>query len=82
MKYFAVMECKGCHAPIPLSEYDGDLHYKLADDSFFVNHRDQVAGSRCDASGIYGLDDVSKLDLPYVSSLTPNLDFAVQIISR
>lgn len=77
ISHFAVT-CRYCKAPIPLTEYDSGVVYKLAD-SFFARHN---TNRLCNGSAKYFFYDLDRLDLPPINGLTPQLDFAERILPR
>ncbi len=76
--YIAVEECHYCKSPIPLTEYDPALFYRLADSSF-IRH---TANPKCGALGKYEFSDLNKLDLPPIPNLISDMSFAEKILPR
>jgi len=73
--YIAVRECRYCRVPIPLTEYDSEAIYKLAD-RFAARH------SACRGLGIHSFSDLDKLELAPPGGLIPQLEFAERVLPR
>jgi len=70
-EYFCV-RCKYCHNPIPLAEFDPNLHFRWTA-PFSLRHADQIPTSECIASGDYDSSDlIDKTEMEKIAGFSPH----------